>query len=339
MAKKMRKMMVLCMVLILCLSTMATTAFAKESNYEWYKVYVNGKLVASAQGGAGNDGWLVRGVYSWSVSVSGTTLSWRAGSHSGTVSLGNYITIPEGYEVNEDGYTVEHKKVEGTNSQSARFDNATITVTITALYDPVTEETIPVPTEPDPTEPEPTEPEPTEPEPTEPEPTEPEPTEPEPTEPEPTEPEPTEPEPTEPEPTEPEPTEPEPTEQEPTEPEPTEPEPTEPEPTEPEPTEPEPTEPEPTEPEPTEPEPTEPEPTEPEPTEPEPTEPEPTEPEPVPASETESDPIPEPEPAPASESRATPPKTGDISSLWAAAGVLSLGGIGLLNRKRKENKE
>ena len=30
------------------------------------------------------------------------------------------------------------------------------------------------------------------------------------------------------------------------------------------------------------------------------------------------------------------PKTGDISSLWAALSGLALGGLGLLNRKRKE---
>ena len=181
---------------------------------------------------------------------------------------------------------------------------------------------------------------------------EPEPTEPEPTEPEPTEPEPTEPEPTEPEPTEPEPTEPEPTEPEPTEPEPTEPEPTEPEPTEPEPTEPEPTEPEPTEPEPTEPEPTEPEPTEPEPTEPEPTEPEPIESEPLPV-EPQPEPIPiyDPgypvyEPTPDGEVEipdeevplAAAPKTGDISQLWAVISAASLGGVVLLNRKRREEE-
>ena len=52
--------------------------------------------------------------------------------------------------------------------------------------------------------------------------------------------------------------------------------------------------------------------------------------------------IPEPEPVPASdaepvpESRATPPKTGDISSLWAAVSAISLGGIALLNKKRKK---
>ena len=32
------------------------------------------------------------------------------------------------------------------------------------------------------------------------------------------------------------------------------------------------------------------------------------------------------------------PKTGDLSGLWAAISALSIGGIGLLNRKRKEEE-
>ncbi len=48
--------------------------------------------------------------------------------------------------------------------------------------------------------------------------------------------------------------------------------------------------------------------------------------EPVPASDAE----------PVPQSRATPPKTGDISSIWAAVSAFSLGGIALLNKKRKK---
>ena len=221
MAKQMKRWMAMVFALVFCASILVLPANAKggwggggggsSQYFEWYKVYVNGKLAAQDQGPNGNHTWLVQGVYSWDVSVSGTTMTWRAGKHKGTVDLSKFITIPEGFEVAEGGYVVEHKSVEGTNSQSAQFDNAIITVVITVLYNEDTGETIPVDPGPEPTDPippEPTEPEPTEPEPTEPEPTEPEPTEPEPSEPEPTEPEPTEPEPTEPEPTEPAPTEP-----------------------------------------------------------------------------------------------------------------------------------
>jgi len=285
-----------------------------SENYEWYKVYVQGKLVDEGQGPKGDVGWLIAGVYSWNVYIQGNMLYWRAGNQNGKVNLSEFL--PEGYTVGQ--FETTHTSVEGTNSQKDMYDNAIIEVTIRTIVDEDGKETAlptpeptPVPT-PEPTE-EPT-PEPTE-EPT-PEPTE-EPT-PEPTE-EPT-PEPTE-EPT-PEPTE-EPT-PEPTE-EPT-PEPTE-EPTQ-EPTE-EPT-PEPTE-EPT-PEPTE-EPT-PEPTE-EPT-PEPTE-EPTE-EPedeesdimVIGDELLIDIFDENVPL------ANVPKTGDPASVWTLMGLASAGGLFLLNRRRRK---
>ena len=160
MAKKMRRLITLVMAVIFCMSMIATPAAANvhgESSdaTEWYQVIVNGKTVASASGKAGDHTWLVQGVYSWDVSVKGTTMTWRAGKHNGVVNLEKYITIPEGYEITEDGYTVEHKSVEGTNSQSANFDNAIITVNIKVLYNPSTGEEIEIPDPSDPSTPTP----------------------------------------------------------------------------------------------------------------------------------------------------------------------------------------
>ena len=211
MAKKIKRILALCMILVLSISMIATPAVAKSNSSsstdtEWYKVIVNGNTVASASGKAGDHTWLVQGVYKWSVSISGTSMTWKAGKHSGTVNLANYISIPEGFEIADGGYTVEHKSVEGTNSQSANFDNAIITVVISALYNPTTQETLPV--EPNPTEPPATEPPVTEPPATEPPVTEPPVTEPPATEPPVTEPPVTEPPATEPPATEPPATEP-----------------------------------------------------------------------------------------------------------------------------------
>ena len=171
MAKKMRKLFALCMALVLVVSVMTVPAFAKghgrpgggnSDGYEWYQVIVNGSVAASGQGPNGDVGWLVRGVYSYGVSMSGTIMSWRAGNQSGAVNVANYISIPEGFEIAEGGYTVTSHSVSGTNSQAAQYDNAIITVNITALFNPTTGETLPVETEPEVTEPEVTEPEATE---------------------------------------------------------------------------------------------------------------------------------------------------------------------------------
>ena len=98
MAKKMRKLFALCMALVLVVSVMTVPAFAKghgrpgggnSDGYEWYQVIVNGSVAASGQGPNGDVGWLVRGVYSYGVSMSGTIMSWRAGNQSGAVNVAN----------------------------------------------------------------------------------------------------------------------------------------------------------------------------------------------------------------------------------------------------------
>ena len=187
MAKKMKRILAMCLVLMLTIGMIATPAMAKGNNSsstekEWYQVIVNGSTVASKSGPAGNHGWLVSGVYKYSVKISGTTMSWTIGKQTGKADISDYITIPDGFEVAEGGYTVTSTSVKGTNSQSANYDNAIVTVTITALYNPVTQETISV-TEPPATEPPATEPPATEPPATEPPATEPPATEPPATEP------------------------------------------------------------------------------------------------------------------------------------------------------------
>lgn len=202
MAKKMRRMLVLLLALVFSFSMFATPALAwgdgdwdkededfgfgnwgdydrddddddddrgnkkpgqgSSNSYEWYQVIINGTTAASGQGPVGDVGWLVRGTYTYRVNISGTTMSWRAGNQSGSINVANYVSIPEGYEVAEGGYTVASTSVSGTNSQAAQYDNATITVTITALYNPVTGETLPVGGDPDPTDPPATDPVPVE---------------------------------------------------------------------------------------------------------------------------------------------------------------------------------
>ena len=149
MAKNLKRVISMVIALVLCFGMIATPAFARDNHQsstatEWYQVIVNGSTAAYASGNPGDHTWLVQGVYSWDVSVSGTTLHWRAGKHSGSVNLTNYVTIPAGFEVAENGYSVSHTSVEGTNSQSANFDNAIITVTIETLVNKQTGEEVDV---------------------------------------------------------------------------------------------------------------------------------------------------------------------------------------------------
>jgi len=129
MAKKMRKFISLLLVAVLMLSYASTGVSARErgdndrddnwnwgwpwpgggqsSSYEWYEVYVQGKLVASGQGEAG-DVYFLGTHYEAGYSIDGMTLRWEINpygvnhSFGDTVDLTEYIgEIPEGYEIGE----------------------------------------------------------------------------------------------------------------------------------------------------------------------------------------------------------------------------------------------
>ena len=167
MAKKFsfRKFGVTVLTLILVVSllcgTMSVSVFAGRytevnTNYEWYKVYVQGALAEEDHGPKGDENWLVSGVYRWNVSISGTTMTWTAGNQGGRVDLTKYVNIPDGFSVKE--FEAESITVDGVNTQSDRYDNAIINVTIKVLYNENTQETITVdPVETDPVETDPVE--------------------------------------------------------------------------------------------------------------------------------------------------------------------------------------
>ncbi len=122
-----------------------------NQRYEWYKVYVQGNLVASDQGPVGQNMWLGR-TYDASYDIEGTTLTWRIipnnnrTGYSGDVDLEEYIEIPEGYKV--DKVEIETGSITGVNSESDQYDNAIIRITIkTLLSEDGTEIEVPDPTE------------------------------------------------------------------------------------------------------------------------------------------------------------------------------------------------
>ncbi|MBQ7859439.1 MAG: hypothetical protein IJ347_04840 [Faecalibacterium sp.] len=130
MAKRIKRFLAMAAVLALCVSILSVPASAdgyKESyNYEWYEVYVQGKLVDSDRGKDGNHTWLVSGVYSWDVTIDGNTMKWYAGKQNGEVDLTQFL--PAGYTVGK--FEKTHSSVEGVNAQDKNYDNAIITVTI-----------------------------------------------------------------------------------------------------------------------------------------------------------------------------------------------------------------
>ena len=176
MAKKMKKILALMLVLVLMTAQMMIPVSADpwgwnpwypggSSQYEWYNVVVQGQTVASGQGGAG-DVYYLGTHYEADVSVSGNIVSWSivpyggsSGSFGGSVNLEDVISVPEGFEILN--YTVDKTSIDGVNDPVYdMYDNCVITVTVKTFYNPITQETIPV--EPDPTEPDPTDPEPVE---------------------------------------------------------------------------------------------------------------------------------------------------------------------------------
>ena len=161
MAKNLKKMISMIIALAMCFGIIATPASAfgwpggnwgndwddgwggqDESDlYEWYEVYVQGKLIASGQGEGGNRYYLGMD-YEAGVSTDGPMLTWyirpnggNAGNFGDTVDLRNYITIPDGFTVKE--YSIEESSIEGVNSAAgtAYYDNAIIKITIKTLLD------------------------------------------------------------------------------------------------------------------------------------------------------------------------------------------------------------
>ena len=171
MAKNLKKILSWILALSMCLSIFATPAFAAgwgdddrkpgggwpsggfynpedSDEYEWYQVYLQGNLIASGQGEPGNIYYLGTD-YKAGISSDGPMVTWyirpnggNAGNFGGTVDLRNYLTVPEGYTVDE--YTIEESSVEGVNSAAgtAYFDNAIIRITIKTLMHEETGEEI-----------------------------------------------------------------------------------------------------------------------------------------------------------------------------------------------------
>jgi len=155
MAKKFKKIarkgLVMALVLVMAVSMISLNAFAAwwpgwgggygggqdDDKYEWYQIYVQGQLVDSDQGRAGDVYWLGQS-YDASYSIEGTELKWVIApdgnirdSYTGTVDLTPYIgEIPEGYEINE----VVLADISGVNDAVFdQYDNAIITITIKSL--------------------------------------------------------------------------------------------------------------------------------------------------------------------------------------------------------------
>ena len=123
MAKKMRKILALVLVLaVICANFVMPAAAAPWSppgfggGYEWYEVYVQGSLVASGQGSWG-DVYYMGTHYIADAYADGHTLYWYIdpqGSDNffdGSVDLSQYITIPEGFDYNSmQSLTIEARQ-------------------------------------------------------------------------------------------------------------------------------------------------------------------------------------------------------------------------------------
>lgn len=154
MAKKMRKILALVLVLaVICANFVMPAAAAPWSppgfggGYEWYEVYVQGSLVASGQGSWG-DVYYMGTHYIADAYADGHTLYWYIdpqGSDNffdGSVDLSQYITIPEGFTVND--ITIEEPSIGGVNDATHdMYDNATISITIKTLKHEDTGDLIP----------------------------------------------------------------------------------------------------------------------------------------------------------------------------------------------------
>ena len=112
-----------------------------SDKYEWYQVYLQGKLIASGQGAAGNTHYLGTS-YKAGISTNGPMLTWyihpkngNSGNFGTTIDMRSYITIPDGYTVAD--YTVEESSIDGINNDSSAYmyDNAIIKITIKTLLD------------------------------------------------------------------------------------------------------------------------------------------------------------------------------------------------------------
>ena len=154
MAKKMRKILALVLVLaVICANFVMPAAAAPWSppgfggGYEWYEVYVQGSLVASGQGSWG-DVYYMGTHYIADAYADGHTLYCYIdpqGSDNffdGSVDLSQYITIPEGFTVND--ITIEEPSIGGVNDATHdMYDNATISITIKTLKHEDTGDLIP----------------------------------------------------------------------------------------------------------------------------------------------------------------------------------------------------
>ena len=113
--------------------------------YEWYEVYVQGKLIASGQGAPGNIYYLGTD-YKAGVSTDGFMLTWyirpnggNAGNFGDTVDMRKYITIPEGYTLED--VVVEESSIDGVNDPYYnQYDNAVIKITVKTLLNEKGEE-------------------------------------------------------------------------------------------------------------------------------------------------------------------------------------------------------
>ena len=215
MAKMMRKVLALCMMLALCIGMMAVPAFADNGNgtgQTQIHIHLDGNI-----GDNKDSVTIIVDGKEYHGSIQGSKLKIEMNTTDNGFDFAQGESMDVNFVNNNNGstgtLTLTHKEGNGNNIDKEHDKGLN---NFNGSVKP--EETEPEATEPEATEPEATEPEATEPEATEPEATEPEATEPEATEPEATEPEATEPEATEPEATEPEATEPKATEPKKTEP-------------------------------------------------------------------------------------------------------------------------
>ena len=181
MAKKIRRILALVLVLTLCMAQLVTPAYAKRGGdddderpgsgnydwnrddddddddderpgsgtpggntpvsgyYEWYQVYVQDTLVASGQGSY-YDVYFLGTHYVADAYADGHMLYWYIdpqGSDNyfdGQVDLSKYITIPEGFSIND--IQIDEASIGGVNDPVYNmYDNAVIRITIKALKD------------------------------------------------------------------------------------------------------------------------------------------------------------------------------------------------------------
>ena len=156
MAKKMKRLLAIALALTLCLVQMAVPAMAAgpgdwwwgggfhpggnndSDRYEFYIVNLQGVQIATGAGEPG-DVYYLGTHYEAGASVNGGILSWyiqplgvNRAPYTGTANLADYVTIPEGYTVND--LQIEESTVSGVNDPNFdQYDNAVISITIKSL--------------------------------------------------------------------------------------------------------------------------------------------------------------------------------------------------------------